>query len=912
MDTVLLAGSEIHGFRTMADLDIANMLEEAKSRWLRPNEIHALLCNYKYFNIHAKPLHLPKSGTVVLYDRKMLRNFRRDGHNWKKKNDGKTIKEAHEHLKVGNEERIHVYYAHGHDNLTFVRRCYWLLDKSLEHIVLVHYRETQEASPDTPLISNSSSGNSSVSVHQLVPDGSDPGHVESQYTGQNMYPELAESKTEDIHEKTLHEINTLEWDELLVTNDPNSFIARKEGAQSSSQSITSINDNGSILLPNSLPSDFDPYWEYGNHNVAIVAGDAKYLDGAGLQTITGQDTHMLGKSYVNVNPSDFSSRECLQNQDSFGRWMNDIIVGSPESAENSIREHSVSPSQAPSGTSVLGQLCSSFPDQIFTITEISPGWASSTENTKILLTGFFHKEYAHLANSNIVCVCGEASISAEVIQVGVFRCIISPHKPGFVNIYLSLDGVKPISQVLTFEYRSSVSPTTQLYSEDRNKWIEFRMQMRLTHLLFSKSKSIDILSSKLSENSVKEAKKFALKTIHITNRWAYLMESVEDKKISFLDAQDDLLQLALRNRLREWLLENIIQGSKMADLDPEGLGALHMCAMLNYTWAVYLYSKSGLSLDFRDKNGWTALHWAAYYGREKMTAALLSAGAKPNLVTDPTPDYPGGCTAADLASKQGYEGVAAYLAEKGLVEHFNDMSIAGNVSGSLQTYTSDPAETSTLNEEEQYLKESLAAYRTAADAAARIQTAMREHALKVKAKAIEVTNPEDEAKAIVAAMKIQHAFRNFETKRKIVAAGRIQQRFRTWKIRKDFLQKRRQAIKIQAVVRGHQVRRQYRKVLWSVGVLEKAILRWRLKRKGLRGLQVDPDQAEGQESNRGEDFLEAGRKQAEERVERSVIKVQAMFRSKQAQHEYQRMKLAHNEAKLEYEDFADLEMDTGR
>lgn len=39
-------------------------------------------------------------GTIVLFDRKKLRNFRKDGHNWKKKKDGKTIKEAHEHLKV--------------------------------------------------------------------------------------------------------------------------------------------------------------------------------------------------------------------------------------------------------------------------------------------------------------------------------------------------------------------------------------------------------------------------------------------------------------------------------------------------------------------------------------------------------------------------------------------------------------------------------------------------------------------------------------------------------------------------------------------------------------------------------------------------------------------------------------------
>ncbi|KAJ0794235.1 putative transcription factor CG1-CAMTA family [Helianthus annuus] len=43
---------------------------------------------------------MPLCGTIVLFDRKMLRNFRKDGHNWKKKKDGKTVKEAHEHLKV--------------------------------------------------------------------------------------------------------------------------------------------------------------------------------------------------------------------------------------------------------------------------------------------------------------------------------------------------------------------------------------------------------------------------------------------------------------------------------------------------------------------------------------------------------------------------------------------------------------------------------------------------------------------------------------------------------------------------------------------------------------------------------------------------------------------------------------------
>lgn len=106
---------------------------------------------------------------------------------------------------------------------------------------------------------------------------------------------------------------------------------------------------------------------------------------------------------------------------------------------------------------------------------------------------------------------------------------------------------------------------------------------------------------------------------------------------------------------------------------------------------------------------------------------------------------------------------------------------------------------------------------------------------------------------------------------------------------------------MQAAFRGFQVRKQYCKILWSVGVIEKVILRWRLKRKGLRGLQVNSVETavnQLQESDAEEDFYQTSRKQAEERVERSVVCIQAMFRSKKAQQEYRRMKLTHKQAKV--------------
>ncbi|KAJ8766433.1 hypothetical protein K2173_022492 [Erythroxylum novogranatense] len=908
----LLVGSDIHGFHTLEDLDVANIREEAQKRWLRPNEIQAILSNYKNFPINVKPMHLPKSGTIVLFDRKKLRNFRKDGHNWKKKNDGKTVKEAHEHLKVGNEERIHVYYAHGEDNPTFVRRCYWLLDKTLEQIVLVHYRETREGSQATLVNSNSSSVSDQAAAWSLSEEF-DSG------AGQAYHAEAGDNLTVSNHEMRLHEINTLEWDELVATDAKNVAVSKGgkiscfnqssqvalKGSPNDGGSFPSYNTSTELSPLDNLPESIDKS-DITHFNIA----DGAYVQTTGIQVnsnMQNEDIDVLRKG----DAADIFVNDGLLTQDSFGRWMNSFTVDSPGSVDDPVQDASISSSHHSFASTPVDQYQGSIPEQRFFITDVSPAWAFSGETTKILITGYFPEQYHDLANSDLHCICGDESLPLESVQTGVYRCFVSPHSPGLVSICLSLDGRKPISQVLNFEYRSCSVQDPTVSSESMSKWEEFHLQMRLVHLLFSTSKNLNILSGKVSPVNLKEAKKFAHKTSHVSGSWEYLIKSIEENRVSFAQAKDGLFEIALKNILREWLLERVAEGCKATEHDGCGQGVIHLCAILGYTWAVYLFSWSGLSLDFRDKRGWTALHWAAYCGREKMVAVLLSAGAKPNLVTDPTSQKPGGCTAADLASAKGYDGLAAYLSEKALIAHFEDMSVAGNATGTLQTVATETANAVNLSEEELCLKDTLAAYRTAADAAARIQAAFREHSLKVRTTAIEAANPEAEARVIIAAMKIQHAFRNYETHKKMAAAARIQHRFRTWKIRKEFLNIRRHAIKIQAAFRGYQSRRQYRKIIWSVGIVEKAILRWRLKRRGFRGLQVDSVEVvsdQKQESDTEEDFYKASQHQAEERIERSVVQVQAMFRSKKAQEEYRRMKLAHNVAKLEYQEL--IEPDT--
>ncbi|KAJ0260484.1 Calmodulin-binding transcription activator 3 [Hirschfeldia incana] len=135
--------AEARRFSPNSELDVGQILSEARNRWLRPPEICEILQNYQKFQISTEPPTTPASGSVFLFDRKVLRYFRKDGHNWRKKRDGKTVKEAHERLKAGSVDVLHCYYAHGQDNENFQRRSYWMLQEELSHIVFVHYLEVK-------------------------------------------------------------------------------------------------------------------------------------------------------------------------------------------------------------------------------------------------------------------------------------------------------------------------------------------------------------------------------------------------------------------------------------------------------------------------------------------------------------------------------------------------------------------------------------------------------------------------------------------------------------------------------------------------------------------------------------------------------------------------------------------------
>ncbi|XP_021372899.1 calmodulin-binding transcription activator 2-like isoform X2 [Mizuhopecten yessoensis] len=109
-----------------------------RHRWNTNEEIASILIA---FDKHKEWMHVemkvrPPSGSMLLYSRKKVR-YRKDGYCWKKRKDGKNIREDHMKLKVQGLECIYGSYVHSDILPTFHRRCYWLLQNP--DIVIVHY-----------------------------------------------------------------------------------------------------------------------------------------------------------------------------------------------------------------------------------------------------------------------------------------------------------------------------------------------------------------------------------------------------------------------------------------------------------------------------------------------------------------------------------------------------------------------------------------------------------------------------------------------------------------------------------------------------------------------------------------------------------------------------------------------------
>ncbi|PUZ42444.1 hypothetical protein GQ55_9G582700 [Panicum hallii var. hallii] len=983
--------AEARRYAIAPQLDVDQILKEARHRWLRPAEICEILKNYRNFRIAPEPPNRPPSGSLFLFDRKVLRYFRKDGHNWRKKRDGKTVKEAHERLKSGSIDVLHCYYAHGEENENFQRRSYWMLEEDFMHIVLVHYLEVKGGKSSSRIRGHDDMLQAARTDSPLSQLPSQTTEGESSVSGQATEYEETES---DIYSggAGYHPFSWTQQHEngggpvmgasILSCYIPAPFVGNHQGFLSTA-TTTDLYSHGQDALPVALnepalgialngadnqldPSSLNGLPDQGVHRMppSQITDPSKqfpFTEGPGIESFTfGEVYNGLGIKDADTVDTDEESlwqlpgaissfptedsfqqngrsleetinypllktqssglsdilKDSFKKSDSFTRWMSKElgevddsqirsssgVYWNSEETDNIIEASSRDQLDQFTVDPVLAQ------DQLFSISDFSPSWTYAGSKTRVLITGRFLNSY-EVQRCKWSCMFGEVEVPAEISADGTLRCYSPSHKPGRVPFYVTCSNRLACSEIREFEFRPSNSKHMDVPSphDDANKTY---LQMRLDDLLSLGQDEYQATVSNPTKEMIDLTKKIS-SLMTDNDSWSELLKLACDNELATDDKQDQFFENRLKEKLHIWLVHKAGDGGKGPSvLDEEGQGVLHLAAALGYDWAIRPTISAGVSINFRDAHGWTALHWAAFCGRERTVVALIALGAAPGALTDPTLDFPTGSTPADLASANGYKGISGFLAESALISHLQTLDLKETMGSNASEISGLPGIGDVTERRASPLAgegllagsmgDSLGAVRNAAQAAARIYQVFRMQSFQRK----QTVQYEDDNGAIsddraLSLLSVKPS-KPGQLDPLHAAATRIQNKYRGWKGRKEFLLIRQRIVKIQAHVRGHQVRKHYHKIIWSVGIVEKIILRWRRKGAGLRGFRSTEGAVEGISSSRSDliqnkpaqddyDFLQQGRKQTEERLQKALARVKSMVQYPDARDQYQRI-----------------------
>ncbi|CAM0884393.1 unnamed protein product [Alopecurus aequalis] len=791
--------------------DIQKLQREVKTRWLKPKEVFNILQNHHLFRVEYKTPQKPPSGSWFLFNRRVHRFFRKDGYEWRKKNGGKTIAEAHEHLKVDNVEALNCYYAHAANDPTFQRRIYWMLEPAYEHIVLVHYRDVLEGSISVLAQNNSSTSNHGASRGDA--------HSSPGLTSEITVPLLRSPGSGE-------EVSS----QILTVNNETNNTSRSDWMRRLEMKLSLENKEDRDVNTEEILPNHDPIFEPGIQNED--SDTCTFLADIFSELESSEDNHNEGSQpYTNAI-------DVLKNSDA---WLEE------DQLEPFL--HSV--------PSIVNE------NHWFNIHEVSPERAFCSESAKV---------------------------PVEIVQQGVIRCHTPCLGAGKVRMCVLDENGKPCTEDREFEFVEK--PTNKIiygngkpYSEAR----EFEFHQSPTKSGEELLLLLNYVQMIFDGHGCELFSKFRLPLPNVqfgfqTSPSEILRGSSE--QLDHEDAVNCIMEVMLNNKFQDWVSSKFEQNSEGKYLLPKQYhGVIHTIAALGYDSALKPLLNSGVPINYRDANGWTALHWAARFGRKKMVGVLLAADAAAGALSNPTSEDPAAKTPAKIASAYGFKGLSAFLSEAELTTTLHSLESRQNgnsvdhtgavgISSAVDRISDKCAHVDGGTDDQLALKDSLGAVRNAVQAAGRIQATFRVLSLeKKKEKALGVPS------------------RGLLEK----AALSIQKNFRCWKKRKEFLRIRKNVIKIQARFRAHQERKKYKELLQSVSILEKVMLRWFRKGVGLRGfntraMPIDQDDEE--------DIVKVFRKErVETAVSEAVSRVSAIVGCPIARQEYRQMLEIHQQAK---------------
>jgi len=205
---------------------------------------------------------------------------------------------------------------------------------------------------------------------------------------------------------------------------------------------------------------------------------------------------------------------------------------------------------------------------------------------------------------------GDVEVSVELIQDGVMCCEVPSHIPGKVTLCITSGNRESCSEVREFEYRDKTKNFTDpapLEREATRTPDELLLLVRFGQMLLSESS----VSNDNNESGI------FIKQKADDDSWSHIIEALLFGSENSSCTINWLLEELLKDKLQVWLTSRSreVDEETGCSLSKKEQGIIHMVAGLGFEWALNPILSCGVNINFRDVNGWTALHWAARFGR---------------------------------------------------------------------------------------------------------------------------------------------------------------------------------------------------------------------------------------------------------------------------------------------------------
>ena len=229
-------------------------------------------------------------------------------------------------------------------------------------------------------------------------------------------------------------------------------------------------------------------------------------------------------------------------------------------------------------------------------------------HVQVIIVGSF---LCHPSDSAWACMFGDVEVPVEIIQDGVICCEAPSHLPGKVTLCITSGNRESCSEVREFEYRNKTDSCTRCSSlerESNRSPEELLLLVRFGQML---------LSDSTTKNDNIESGSHLIKQKADDDSWSHIIEALLVGSGTSSRTIDWLLEELLKDKLQLWLSCRSQEKDEVTgcSLSKKEQGIIHMVAGLGFEWALNPILSCGVNINFRDINGWTALHWAARFGR---------------------------------------------------------------------------------------------------------------------------------------------------------------------------------------------------------------------------------------------------------------------------------------------------------